>query len=392
MSAPSLPHQEGVIGDTARVGAVLAAFFAAGAVMSAFLPLWLADRALTPEQIGLVLGAGSLLRVVGVPGGGWLADHLGRRRVLLAAAALAGCAALVLPGLHGVGALLVAVSLLGVAASVLSPLTDAVTLALAAVGRLDYGRTRAWGSISYMLATAGAGALLGWLGSSVVPLLLAAGYGAAAVLATWLPDVAMAPHHHSAAPWWNRSFRLALVATALIQGSHGAYYSFAPLLWRAAGISDTVIGLLIAEGILAEIALFLWGRRVVARLGPPGLTALAALACLVRWTATAFTTDVAALAVVQLLHGVTFAFQHLSAMGVLARVAPGRAGTAQSVLSAVGFSLSSAVVVWATGRLYAPLGAYVFLPVAAMGGAALLTVRPLAHALRPRPPQPASPP
>ena len=370
--------------DSVRVGAVLAAFFAAGAVMSAFLPLWLADRALTPEEIGLVLGAGSLLRVVGVPGGGWLADRVGRRIVLLLSAAVAGSVALLLPGLHGVAALLAAVAVMGVAASVLTPLTDAVTLALAGAGRLDYGRTRAWGSISYMVATAGAGALLGRLGSPVVPVLLAVGYGAAAALAGWLPDVAApaARTRGASAPWWNAPFRLALGATVLIQGSHGAYYSFAPLLWRSAGISDPVIGLLIAEGILSEIALFVWGRRMVAWLGPPGLTAAAAAACLLRWTATALTTDVGALAAVQLLHGVTFAFQHLSTMGVLARVAPGRAGTAQAVLAALGFSLSTAAVVWATGRLYAPLGSYVFLPVAAMGGAAAFTVRPLARALR----------
>ena len=372
----------GGVPDSARVGSVLAAFFAAGAVMNAFLPLWLADRGLSAGEIGFVLGAGSLLRVVGVPGGGWLADRVGRRGVLLGAAGMAAVGAAVLPGAHGMGPLFVVVAVVGVAASVLAPLTDAVTLALAGAGRLEYGRTRVWGSISYMVATAGAGALLGVAGSGVVPVLLVVGYGAAAILSVWVPDVAVRRREEGAAPWWDASFRLALVGTVLIQGSHGAYYSFAPLLWRQAGISDGVIGLLIAEGILAEVALFLWGRRLVARLGPAGLTAVAAVACAVRWTATALTLDVGVLAVVQLLHGVTFAFQHLSAMGVLMRVAPGRAGTAQAVLSAVGFSLATAVVVWVTGWLYAPLGAYVFLPVAVMGGAAVFTVRPLQRALK----------
>lgn len=368
--------------DTVRAGSVIAAFFGAAAVLGAFLPLWLADRALSPAEIGFMLGTGSLLKVAGVPGGGWLGDRLGRPRVLAAAAALAAVTAAVLPGLHGMWPLLAAVAVLGVGASVLSPLADAVTLALAGAGRLDYGRTRAWGSISYMLATAGAGLLLARTGTGAVPFLLAAGYGAAALLGLRLPDAAP-PRHRPAgpAPWHDRRFRLALVATALVQGSHGAYYSFAPLLWRSAGIGDGTIGLLVAEGILAEIALFLWGRRLVQRLGPPGLTALAAAACIVRWTATAFTTEVGVLAAVQLLHGVTFAFQHLSAMGVLARL-PGRAGMAQAVLSAAGFSLATAGTVWLTGRLYAPLGSLCFLPMAVFGGAALLTVRPLAATLR----------
>ena len=74
----------------------------------------------------------------------------------------------------------------------------------------------------------------------------------------------------------NPAFRLAVGCTALIQGAHAAYYGFAALFWRSQGLSDTVIGLLIAEGIVAEILLFARGRRLVERLGPAGLTACAA--------------------------------------------------------------------------------------------------------------------
>ena len=154
----------------------------------------------------------------------------------------------------------------------------------------------------------------------------------------------------------DRAFVLSLAATALIQGSHAAYYSFAPLHWRAAGLGDTAIGLLIAEGIVAEVALFLWGRRLVARLGAARLTGLAAGACVVRWTSLAFVTDWRALAVLQFLHAGTFAFQHLSTMMVLARLPPGRAGMAQTVMSSIGFSAATGVLVWVTGQVYAGWG------------------------------------
>ena len=78
-------------------------------------------------------------------------------------------------------------------------------------------------------------------------------------------------------------------ASALIQGAHAAYYGFAALLWRSQGFSDTTIGLLIAEGIVAEVLLFARGRRLVDWLGPVGLTTCAATAAVVRWTVTAFT-------------------------------------------------------------------------------------------------------
>ncbi len=384
--------------EGARVGFVLAAFFAAGAVNSAYLPLWFADHGLTPAQIGLVLGASSLLRVAGVPAGGWAADWLGRRRlVLLAAACVAAGSAAALPALwgpgRGLGPLLAATVLLGMSGSLLAPLTDAVTLALAAARRLDYGRTRAWGSVAYMLATAGAGALMARAGSGVVPALLAAGYAAAAVFAWRLPEVDTGARigtkglgargfGPAKGPLRNPAFRAALAATALIQGSHAAYYSFAPLLWRGAGLGDGVIGLLIAEGIVAEVALFIWGRGLVERLGPWRLTTLAAASCGVRWTATALTTEVGWLAVIQVLHAGTFACQHLSAMLVLRRLPAARAGTAQTLLAALGFSLPSGALVWLTGRLYGGLGAGVFLVMAAVGAAAALTVGPLRRGLR----------
>ena len=370
--------------ESSRVGIVIAAAFAAAAVNSAYLPLWFADHGLSAADIGVVLGAASLLRVAAGPAGGWIADWLGRPQLVLAVAAgVAAASAALLPALRGVGRLLVVTALLGMSAALLSPLMDALALALARARRLDYGPTRAWGSISYVVATAGSGWLLSRAGSGVVPGLLAGGFAAAAALAWRLPRVEASTRGGSGAAGLlrNRSFLLALTATALIQGSHAAYYAFAPLFWRSAGLSDTVIGLLIAEGVVAEVALFLWGRRLVDRLGPARLTGLAAGACVVRWTALAFVTAWPALALLQLLHVATFAFQHLSTMLVLRELPAERAGMAQTLMSALGFSAASAALVWLTGQLYGTWGGLAFLPMAAVGGSALLVVRPLSRVM-----------
>lgn len=365
--------------DGTRVGLFLAAFFAAAAVTSAYLPLWFADLGLTAAEIGTVLGLGSLLRVAAVPGCGWLADAVGRpREVMVAAAALAaGCAAL-LPGAAQLPdpfwAVLAVSAVQGVSASALTPLSDALALALAGAGRLDYGGTRAWGSASYMAATALSGGLLDRTGSAVVPWVLAAGYGAASALAALLPEAPPPGRRHGGNPLRLRAFRAALLATAAIQGAHAAYYGFAPLHWRSLGITDGAIGLLIAEGIVAEVALFVWGRRLVERLGPARLTALAAGLSVLRWTATAFVTGVPGLAAVQLLHAGTFAFQHLSTMLVLRTLPAARAGTAQALMSALGFSAPTAALSWVAGQVYGPLGGGTFLVMAAVGGLGLLAV------------------
>ena len=317
--------------------------------------------------------------MVAGPGWGWMADRVGRPRLLLAvAAAGAALGGALLPATSGSASVLAAVAFQGVASAALSPLTDALSLALAKLGRLDYGRTRAWGSASFMAATAAGGLLLQATGTVAVPGVLLAGYGLAACLAVLLPT---ADRAQAAPGGWGiiellrlPAFQLTLLATALIQGAHAAYYSFAPLYWRSHGISDAVIGLLVAEGIVAEIALFVWGRGLVERLGPARLTALAAGFSVLRWGATAATTDLAALAVVQTLHAGTFALQHLSTMQVLRALPAARAGLAQTVVAAFGFSAATGLLTWVSGVLYARVGGGTFLVMAAVGGAAALLV------------------
>ena len=370
-----------------RVALFFAALFAAGAINTAFLPLWFADRGLSAVAIGQVLGIASLLRVVAGPSWGTVADRIGRRRpVLLAAAAAASGAALLYLPLYGFAALLLVASVQGVASSALNPLIDSLALALARERRMEYGPVRSIGSIAYMAASAGAGWLLSVTGSWVVPWLLVGSYGSAAAVTPLLPEAARAPAAPRALAGLrllaNRPFRLAVLASALIQGAHAAYYGFAPLLWRSQGFSDSVIGLLVAEGIVAEVALFAWGRRLVERLGPAGLTACAATASLIRWSVTACAPPLGVLVVVQLLHAATFAMQHLSAMLVLSRaVPPERAATAQALHGALGYGAPTGLLMLLAGLLYARFGGAVFLAMAAIGGSAVVLVKPLRTAM-----------
>ena len=342
----------------------------------------MASRGLAAGQIGAVLGIASLVRLLAVPLWGAAADHVGRRRpMLLVAAAASAVTMACFPLADTFAALLLLVTLQGIAAAALTPLADTLTLALAGAGRLTYGRTRAWGSAAYMLATAAAGPVLQWAGAWVVPGLIAAGYGAAATLTPALPEPDRVKLVSRVTSGLLRlpALRATIAASALIQGSHAAYYGFAALHWRTAGLSDTVIGLLIAEGIVMEIVLFVWGGRWVARLGPARLTGLAACACLMRWTVLATTAALPVLVLVQILHAATFAMQHLSAMAMLGRCIPaGRAAGAQALHSALGFSAPTGLLIWLVGLGYARFGGLVFLPMAVLGGAGLLLVPLLA--------------
>ena len=370
-----------------RVAQYMAAVFAVAAV-GAFMPLWFADRGLSAAAIGQVLGLASLFRVLSGPGWGTMADRVGRRRPVMAIAAIvAMIMSLSYIPLHDFAPILLVAAIQGIAASALGPLADSLALALTREGKMEYGPVRSAGSVSYMVVTAAAGQGLALLGAGLLPWLQAVGYGLAAVFARLLPEAATPPAAPHMLGGWGLfrlpAFRLTLACTALIQGSHAAYYGFAAIYWRAQGIGDDLIGLLFAEGIIAEIVLFLRGRRLVERLGPSGLTACAASAAVVRWTVTAFAPPLPVLAAMQLLHAATFAMQHLAAMMLLSRtVPPERAATAQALHSALGQGVPNGLMMLLTGFLYARLGGQAFLAMAACAALALCLVTPLRRIAR----------
>ena len=369
-----------------RVGLFVGAYFTAMGV-TGFMPLWYADRGLSPAEIGQILGAASFLRVLAGPQWGGVADRLGRRRPVLMGATLAATImAFAFPLTAGFWPVLLVAAGQGVAASAINPLADSLALSLARQGLMEYGPVRAVGSATFMLATAAAGSLLTAIGSWLVPFLLAIGYGTSALLTPLLPEAEVGPSRARGYGGWELfrmpAFRLAVAATALIQGAHAAYYGFAALLWRSQGLSDQTIGLLIAEGIVVEILLFWRGRRLIERLGPAGLTACAAVASVVRWSVIAFSPGLAVLVLVQLLHAATFAMQHLSSMLILGRaIPPERAATAQALHAALGYGIPAGAAMFVSGLLYARFGGLAFLAMALLGGSALLLVRPLRRVL-----------
>ncbi len=367
---------------SARVGLVVGAYFTSIAV-TGFMPLWYSDRGISAEEIGQILGTATFLRILAGPGWGNVTDRIGRRRPVLLVAGLAATAmALMFVPAQGFVLLVLVASGQGIAASALNPLIDSLALALAREGRMEYGPVRAIGSATFMITTATVGSLLTAIGSWVVPWLMATGYGLATLFSRFLPEAAAPPavarSFNGMALFRNPGFRLAVLSSGLIQGSHAAYYGFAALFWRSQGFSDTVIGLLLAEGIIMEILLFARGRRLIAYLGPAGLTFCAALACAIRWGVTAASPPLAILALIQFLHAATFAMQHISAMTVLSRYVPvERAATAQALHGALGYGAPNGIMMLIAGWLYARYGGVAFLAMAVVGGAAMLVAVPL---------------
>jgi PPP family 3-phenylpropionic acid transporter len=127
-----------------------------------------------------------------------------------------------------------------------------------------------------------------------------------------------------------------------------------------------------SEAVTAEVLVFfLIGPRLLNRLGPNGAAALAASAGVVRWIVMAQTTSALVVAIVQPLHGLTFALLHLACMRLVGIVVPDRlAATAQAVY-ALGAGLATASLTLVSGELYARWEGMAFMPMAALCALAL---------------------
>lgn len=378
-----------------RLSAFYAASFLVVGIQAPFWPVWLAGRGLGAREIAMLLAAALWVKVVATPALGALADRRGRRRgvmVALACTALLGYAALWNAG--GFWMLLWLTLVAGVAQSAVMPLGDSVTLAAVRHDGLDYGRIRAWGSVTFVVAAVGSGAVLAgsapaWLaGNQVLLLVLAA--SSLLVLACIAIPSAEPPGEPTGRSRWaalgtlaaDRHFWRFVVATAALQASHQVYYGFGTLYWRSLGFSDAVIGCLWAEGVIAEIVLFWQGGRLLTRLGPLGLMAVGGGAGIVRWTLAGLVPGLLPAVVLQLLHALTFGATHLGAMNFLSRtVPPAAAASAQALYSGASTGIGSGLVMLGAGALYAAYGGYAYLFMAVLSAAGLYGVFRLAKTI-----------
>src|SRR5215475_3165796 len=218
-----------------------AAMYAAFGVASPFLPALVNARGVPAAQLGLVLSAGTAIRLLTAPLAGRLGDLIqGLRVVLVVCLVLAAVVTLGYGPAQGFGPFLVLS--LGHAAT-LAPVTilaDALALGAAVPppgsGQrgFEYGWVRGTGSAAFIGGTLLAGQAVSAWGLAVIVGLQALLLGAAAGAACLVPELRHAcPTSAVRAPaggvllllWLPRFRRLVLVA-ALILGSHAMHDAF----------------------------------------------------------------------------------------------------------------------------------------------------------------------
>ena len=371
----------------ARLGVFYAVLILGSGASLPYLPVWLRAEGLSGAQIGIVLALPLLARAVTGPALAIWADGFRERRTPLTLLAAAGTAAYAALGLtDGLAAHALFWFLGSTAMAALLPLTDVISLRVAAREGTSFGRPRAAGSAAFVAANLLLGAALtiapAWL---VIVWMVAAGAGTALAGAFVLPrEPVHAGEGGGPPPGIARlrglgvllrrpRFVLIVLSAGLIQAAHGFHYGFSALLWRGQGIGEAVVGALWGASVLAEIA-FLWTSEAWRRrLGPERLLALSGGAAVLRWGVAGLGPPLAVLAPLHLLHALTFAGTFLASTRLVDGASPPESASAAHTLSAsVQTGLFIGLATLASGRLFDAAGARGYLAMSAMAGLGLM--------------------
>lgn len=350
-----------------------------------FFPVWLQAVGIEASWIGIITAVPAVTRFTVLP----LITSLAERRQMLRAAITIAAAATALGfALVGTQHQALPVFLVFVATCCLwtptGPLTDAYALRGVAHYGLNYGPLRLWGSAAFVVGALLCGLLIDTVAAEYLIWIIVVMAGVSALASLRLRPLEVAKRAETgprggAALLRDRGFLAIIAASALIQGSHVAYYIFASIVWKQAGLGGLTIAALWSLGVLAEIVLFAMSPRFT--LPSAMLVVIGALAAVARWVITALEPPLPVLAIVQLTHGLTFGLTQVGIMGLLVRQVPGHImARGQGYLAACAGIVSSATSILC-GLVYARYGQGVYYLMAAMAASGALVMWSARHHL-----------
>ncbi|WP_244556640.1 3-phenylpropionate MFS transporter [Enterovibrio nigricans] len=360
-------------------------FFFAYGVYLPFWSVWLAYMGLSADDIGIVIGAGVMTRFVmnlAVTPRFHLPTHLlPALRAISFVGALFGFLHLAAtPDLLWLTVLSVLINC-SIGPSV--PISDALANHYNQRNLLDYGKTRLWGSLAFVLGSTVTGRVAEHFGPQSIIVLAAVGLLATGFWTLLSPsvlplnDTASQPVRPKLSVVIKSKEVLTFVLlVSLIQGSHAAYYAFSSVHWIKSGISDSTVGYLWSIGVVVEVTMFAFSRRLFGHWAVQSLFRLAALAVIVRWGLTGWSTDVGVLVFAQSLHGVTFGLAHIAAMRYIQHQPSDKLMAMQALYNAIPLGAAMAILTMVSGMLYSWLQGDAFYVMAALGIPALFLTLP----------------
>jgi PPP family 3-phenylpropionic acid transporter len=205
------------------------------------------------------------------------------------------------------------------------PQFEVITLAHLQGQTSRYSQIRLWGSIGFIITVVVLGRLFEWLSLDIYPAALVLIMAGIVLSSLWVPNAQPPQGNRPNGEGFLKQLRnpgvLAFYGcVALMQMSHGPYYTFLTLHLERLGYTRGTIGMLWAVGVVAEVLMFMAMSRILARFSLRRVLLASFLLAALRWLLLgSFAEFLWVLLFAQILHAATFGSFHAAAIAFVQR-------------------------------------------------------------------------
>jgi len=342
----------------------LAFFFTWGV----FLPYWTGwltiDKGLTVTQASIVMSVGMLARSASTL---FIFPLLTRRMTLiqitkwLSFFSLA-LAIIYIPNSSFIG-LLIVTTLFSIVYPIILPSVESGASLLMQSERINYGKSRSYGSIGYAISLLLVGAIVSIWDESAILYLMILGLALISLF-----SMRRAPNVLSKEPdkllnnkrgtefkmlLSSKSFVVVLIVSILLQGAHASYYNYGFIFLDSLGVNSFYIGIILIVAVLLEIIFFTQADKLLSDVSISTMFLIAGIGSTLRWILIFLFPVTAVFIATQLLHAVSFGVAHYAFINFISKNVPkDLIPSAQGMYSALAMSLSVAFLTFIGGWLY----------------------------------------
>jgi PPP family 3-phenylpropionic acid transporter len=332
-------------------------FFSILGIMVPYLGVFFDSRGFNAQEIGFLLAILMATRIVAPNVWAAVADRTGMRSELIK---LGSCAAAItyISFFFDGSFVYLAISLAVYTFfwnAILAQL-EVITLETLGDKAERYGAIRSWGSVGYIVLVISGGLVIDYWGPEVLPymgMILFLGLFACSLP---LPANRSVVINKSERPklTFDSSLVWFMLSAMLLQMSVGPFYGFFVLYLKQVGYSETIAGMLVALGVLAEIVIFFYSSRLIRQYGIRVLLVVSILLTAIRWLLLAFGVEQVSLLILsQLLHAFTFGLVHAASIHFIHRhFNVSHRSTGQALYASVSFGVGGALGTWISGMIW----------------------------------------
>lgn len=336
------------------------------ATLGCFLPYWslyLEDSGFSALAIGELSALMVATKIVAPNIWGWIADHTGKSLRIIRIASFFGAVFfsgfLFFKGYYWFALITVCFSFFWNASL---PQFEAATLSHLKQEPHRYSRIRLWGSVGFIVTVLGIGRLLEYFSIVYLPWVITIMLSLIWLVALMTPEAKSSASAQDGVGMRHILFKPEVLAFfmvyMLLQLAHGPYYVFYSIYLNQFHYPATMIGSLWALGVCAEIILFIFMKRLLAKISLRTILLVSIFLSIGRWLMIAhFPESLSMMILAQLLHAATFGSSHIAAIHLVHHYFGSRhQGKGQALYSSMSFGLGGMLGSLYSGYLWDDFG------------------------------------